>query len=114
MKRRVLTGWNSGSAEQIPPTWNPGEGDEGEVLKGIIVDIKRGVPTRVGKPNDLIVVKRPDGSLVTVWKQTVLEKYFDGKEGTRQFKVGDAIAIQYLGRVRGKRGTYKNYRVAIA
>ena len=72
-----------GSGE-IAPTWNP---QPGEVLEGRVLEIKRGVKTRVGE-KDVMVIMKENGEKVSVWKSPSTEQWFD--EGN----VGKTVRIQ--------------------
>jgi len=68
----------------VAPTWKP---QPGEVLVGRVLEIKRGVKTRVGE-NDVMVIMKENGEKVSVWKSPSTEQWFDERN------VGKTVRIQ--------------------
>ncbi|MEM2618721.1 MAG: hypothetical protein QW356_04470 [Candidatus Hadarchaeales archaeon] len=93
--------WVTIELEQI---WRP---NPGEVLKGVIKDIRRGIPTKFQRPNDLMVIETPDGRQVGVWKKKTLEEYFNEEN------IGKHIAILYAGRTQGRTTQYDRFLVRL-
>jgi len=86
-------------------TWNPKPGD---VLVGTVVAHRELEVS--GRQCQLIVVKTRAGDLKTVWRTKALNELFE------RVKVGDVVAIKYLGERQGKHGLrpYKAYKWEIA
>lgn len=81
-------------------TWKP---DEQKVIFGTY----RAKKTNVGPNNsNVYVIKEDDQDEPTsVWGSTVLDSRFE------EIPVGSRVKIEYLGEEKGKRATYKNYKV---
>ena len=87
------------------PVWEPTE--VGATLTGVVVEIKKDLPTRFGK-NDLIVVETEAGEILGVWTKKRLAKDF------ARLKVGSAIGLVYRGkRPGGQKTPYDDFDVEI-
>jgi len=89
---------------ECEPVWKP---QPGEKLMGKIVEIRRGVKTRFGRENDLMIVETPKGQRVAVWKKTTLEDYFNEEN------IGKLIVILYEGKVQGAKMRYDKFSVRV-
>ena len=77
-----------------------GQGIEGELLE---------IKSNVG-PNksNIYVLKTKEGDKVGVWGSTVIDGRLDG------VKIGQSIAIEYLGVTKGKTGkNYKDFKIGV-
>lgn len=78
-----------GRDARLEQIWRP---NPGEVLKGTVRDIRREIPTRFQRTNDLMVIETADGRLVGVWKRKTLEDYFNeeniGKKSQSSTRAG--------------------------
>jgi len=70
--------------KEVAPTWKP---QPGEILVGRVLEIKRGVKTRVGE-NDVMVIQKENGERVSVWKSPSTEHLFDERN------IGRVVRIQ--------------------
>ena len=86
----------SGSGE----TWKPDE-------QAVIFGTYKGSKSNVGPNNSMVYLIREDGKDedTSVWGSTVLDGRFE------EVPVGSRVKIEYLGMEKGKRATYKNYKV---
>jgi hypothetical protein len=89
---------------ECEPVWKP---QPGEKLMGKIVEIRRGVKTRFGRGNDLMIIETPKGQRVAVWKKAVLEDYFNEEN------IGKLIVILYEGKVQGANMKYDKFSVKV-
>lgn len=87
----------SGSGE----SWKPE--NEGDVVFGTY----RAMKTNVGKHNSNVYVIQEDGKdeTTSVWGGTVIDGRFE------EIPVGSRVKIEYLGVVKGKNASYKDYKI---
>jgi hypothetical protein len=89
---------------ECEPVWKP---QPGEKLMGKIVEIRRGVRTRFGRENDLMIIETPKGQRVAVWRKATLDDYFNEEN------IGKLIVILYEGKVQGAKMKYDKFSVRI-
>lgn len=98
--------------ERDAPGWKP---EVGDTIAGTLVDITEGSSPKYG-PYPLLILETPSGNFVGIHSfHHVLRTEFDRRTSNGTLKVGDLIALQYIGISAGKNGgnDFENYRIAI-
>ena len=85
----------------------PEKGKDLKVGDGVC-GVLLGIQTGVGRnKSNVYLLKTDEGETVGVWGSTVIDARLNG------VKEGQKIAIEYLGEVRGKNNTYKNFKIGV-